>query len=67
MSGQHLPESAAHRSTLGSARRADTAYDRALDQLKRLADKLDHNHPGAAGSLREGMQETPADHFICLG
>jgi putative transposase len=37
---------------------AETEYDRALEQLTRLADELDHTHPGAAGSLREGMPET---------
>src|SRR5450631_1290081 len=37
---------------------AETDYDRALEQLQRLADELDHTHPGAAGSLREGMTET---------
>jgi putative transposase len=37
---------------------AETDYDRALEQLKRLASELEHTHPGAAGSLREGMQET---------
>jgi putative transposase len=37
---------------------ADTDYDRALEQLTRLAEELDHAHPGAAGSLREGMEET---------
>jgi putative transposase len=37
---------------------ADTDYDRALEQLQRLADELEHTHPGAAGSLREGMHET---------
>ena len=31
---------------------------RALEQLTRLAGELDHTHPGAAGSLREGMDET---------
>jgi putative transposase len=33
-------------------------YPRALEQLTRLAGELDHTHPGAAGSLREGMEET---------
>jgi transposase-like protein len=33
-------------------------HDRALDQLRALADELAHSHPGAAASLREGMQET---------
>jgi putative transposase len=37
---------------------AETASDRALEQLQRLADELEHTHPGAAGSLREGMEET---------
>jgi putative transposase len=30
----------------------------ALDQLQRLAGELDRSYPGAAGSLREGMEET---------
>jgi putative transposase len=33
-------------------------HDRALDQLRALADELARSHPGAAASLREGMQET---------
>ena len=33
-------------------------YDRALEQLTRLAGELEHTHPGAAGSLREGLEET---------
>jgi transposase-like protein len=37
---------------------AETDCPRALEQLQRLADELDHTHPGAAGSLREGMEET---------
>jgi putative transposase len=37
---------------------AQTDYDRALEQLQRLSDELEHTHPGAAGSLREGMEET---------
>ena len=36
----------------------ETDYPRALEQLGRLADELDRTHPGAAGSLREGMEET---------
>jgi hypothetical protein len=36
----------------------ETDYPRALEQLQRLADELEHTHPGAAGSLREGMAET---------
>jgi putative transposase len=33
-------------------------HDRALEQLTRLATELDRAHPGAAASLREGMEET---------
>ena len=33
-------------------------HDRALDQLRVLADELARSHPGAAASLREGMEET---------
>ena len=33
-------------------------HDRALEQLNALAVELDHAHPGAAASLREGMEET---------
>jgi transposase-like protein len=35
-----------------------TDHDRALEQLNTLALELDHSHPGAAASLREGMEET---------
>jgi transposase-like protein len=37
---------------------AEADHPRALEQLTRLAVELDHIHPGAAGSLREGMEET---------
>jgi putative transposase len=33
-------------------------HARALDQLRRLAGELERSYPGAAGSLREGMEET---------
>lgn len=36
----------------------EPSYARALEQLQRLARELDKEHPGAAGSLREGMEET---------
>ena len=36
----------------------ETDHDRALEQLNTLALELDHAHPGAAASLREGMEET---------
>ena len=35
-----------------------TDHALALDGLGRLADELDHSHPGAAASLREGLAET---------
>jgi putative transposase len=37
---------------------AESDHDRALDQLRTLAGELDRTHPGAAGSLREGLEET---------
>ena len=36
----------------------ETDHDRALEQLNALAIELDHAHPGAAASLRQGMEET---------
>jgi putative transposase len=33
-------------------------HDRALDQLRVLAGELERSHPGAAASLREGLEET---------
>ena len=36
----------------------ETDHDRALEQLTTLALELDHAHPAAAASLREGMEET---------
>jgi putative transposase len=37
---------------------ADSDYARALDELRLLAGELDRSHPGAAASLREGLEET---------
>lgn len=37
---------------------ASENHQQALDALGLLADELDHSHPGAAASLREGMAET---------
>jgi len=36
----------------------ETNHTSALEQLNTLALELDHEHPGAAASLREGMEET---------
>src|SRR5437667_341080 len=56
---EHLPESMRPRVRRG----LDEAYelaDAALAKrrLEQLAAGLDHTHPGAAGSLREGLEET---------
>jgi putative transposase len=56
---EHLPER--ERPTVKQRLRRAWALDdhaRALDQLRRLAGELDRSYPGAAGSLREGMEET---------
>ena len=37
---------------------AETDQARALDQLQQLAGELERTHPGAAGSLHEGIEET---------
>ncbi len=55
----HLPEEM--RDTVERRLRgawALTSYDQALDRLRRLASELEQSHPGAAASLREGMEET---------
>jgi putative transposase len=55
----HLPER--ERPAVKQRLRRAWALDddaRALDQLRALAGELDHSYPGAAGSLREGLEET---------
>ncbi len=55
----HLPER--ERASVKQQLRRAWALDdhvRALDQLRLLARELDRSYPGAAGSLREGMEET---------
>jgi len=55
----HLPER--ERSAITERLRRAWALDdhrRALDQLRQLAGELERTYPGAAGSLREGMEET---------
>jgi transposase-like protein len=56
---EHLPERDRPlvRSRLRKAW-ADTDNERALAALRTLADELERSHPGAAGSLREGIEET---------
>jgi putative transposase len=55
----HLPERDRDR-VKARLRRAwkETEHDRALEQLNTLAIELDRDHPGAAASLREGLEET---------
>src|SRR5438477_1834997 len=56
---EHLPE--LDRPAVKQRLRRAWALDdhtRALDQLRRLAGELDRSYPGAAGSLREGIEET---------
>jgi putative transposase len=55
----HLPEAArpAVRRKLERAW-AEPDPDKALLQLKSLAKELEERHPGAASSLREGLEET---------
>jgi putative transposase len=55
----HLPER--DRATIKRRLRAAwklTDHDTALDRLRVLAGELERTHPGAAASLREGLQET---------
>jgi len=56
---EHLPERD-RPATLRRLRRAwaESDHARALDQLCALAVELERTHPGAAGSLREGLEET---------
>ena len=56
---EHLPERDRPlvRSRLRKAW-AEADYDRALAQLRTLAEELERPHPGAVGSLREGLEET---------
>jgi putative transposase len=55
----HLPEHSrdAVRRRLRAAWALDD-HDRARDQLRALAGELERSHPGAAASLREGLEET---------
>jgi putative transposase len=56
---EHLPER--ERPAVKQRLRRAWALDdhaRALEQLQRLAGELDRSYPGAAGSLREGIEET---------
>ena len=55
----HLPERDRPAVKRGLRRAwAERDHARALEQLQLLASELDRSHPGAAASLREGMEET---------
>jgi phytoene dehydrogenase-like protein len=51
-------KSATCSSTCPSATAHRSRADRALDQLRQLAAELERSRPGAAASLREGLEET---------
>ena len=46
---------------------ADTDHARARERLRALARELDRTHPGAAGSLREGLEETLTLNRLGIG
>ena len=46
---------------------ADTDHARARDRLRALAGELERTHPGAAGSLREGLEETLTLNRLGIG
>ena len=55
----HLPQDARGRAMAAMKRAYDSAdYAKAKGQLERLAASLEREHPGAAASLREGLEET---------
>lgn len=56
---EHLPKHlhASVRRAMNDAYKSSNPKS-ALRQLERLADSLESDHPGAAGSLREGLEET---------
>jgi putative transposase len=55
----HLPERARPQIKRRLRRAwAEADHGRALEQLRVLAAELDRSHPGAAASLREGVEET---------
>jgi putative transposase len=56
---EHLPEHV-HASVRRAINDAWQSHDPALalKQLERLARSLEREHPGAAASLREGLEET---------
>ncbi len=63
----HLPER--ERPAVKQRLRRAWAHDdhaRALDQLRVLARELERGYPGAAGSLREGMEETLTLTRLCV-
>jgi transposase-like protein len=46
---------------------AEPEHTRALDQPRLLASQLERTHPGAAGSLREGIEETLTLTRLAIG
>ena len=63
----HLPDS--EKETVGRELRKayiEPDYGTAKKRLERLADRLEVNYPGAASSLREGLEETLTVHRLGL-
>ena len=63
----HLPNSE-QKAVARELRQAylESDYETAKKRLERLADRLEPNYPGAARSLREGMEETLTVHRLGL-
>ena len=63
---EHLPEELrpSVRHAMRQAYDASTSSDSAQRQLERLAHSLAGDHPGAAASLREGLEETLTLHAL---
>ena len=55
---EHLPERDRAAVNVGCVNMALEDHDEAIDRLHALAFELERSHPGAAGSLREGLAET---------
>ena len=63
----HLPQSEQENVSLAlSLAYREHEFEKAKSALECLADNLDHRYPGAAASLREGLEETLTVHRLNL-
>ena len=61
----HLPESEQVNVGMAISRAyMEFEYDKALSQLCRIVDNLEHRYPSAAASLQEGLEETLTVHRL---